>query len=112
MVKEFEEKRGDREVENLFSILEKVTEVKDTEFEKIKKASDLSLPRINTQFNVALDLFSDIAKNSQTFQESNSKKVLENRSKRNEEWNQFLNSYRNNKLISPKKEVEVSRDLK
>lgn len=34
-VKEFEEKRSDREVENVFKILEQVTELRDCEIDKV-----------------------------------------------------------------------------
>lgn len=38
-VREFEEKRSDREVENLFEILEKSTEIKDSQIDKLKHSS-------------------------------------------------------------------------
>lgn len=43
-VKEFEEKRGDREVEKLFEILEKSTEIKDSQVDKVKHSSANNLP--------------------------------------------------------------------
>jgi hypothetical protein len=36
-VKEFEEKRGDSEVENVFKVLEKVTELRDCEIDKVDR---------------------------------------------------------------------------
>ena len=40
-MKEFEEKRGDREVENVFKVLEKVTELRDCEVDKVCLSSKL-----------------------------------------------------------------------
>ena len=52
-VKEFEEKRGDREVENVFKILEKVTELKGGEIDKVKAQCDSTLPNLNARLLVA-----------------------------------------------------------
>lgn len=64
----FQEKRDDREVENLFSILEKVTEVKDTQIDKIVRAGDI-LPKLNEKLTEALVLFEDIENNSKERQQ-------------------------------------------
>ncbi|KAI8438240.1 hypothetical protein MSG28_010847 [Choristoneura fumiferana] len=63
MLKEFEERRGDREVENLFSILEKLTEIKDTQVDKIKKGSETALPVLNEKLDQALQLCEEVEKN-------------------------------------------------
>lgn len=41
------EKRGDREVENLFSILEIFTDIKDTQVDRIKRSAEAGLPVLN-----------------------------------------------------------------
>lgn len=53
----------------MFSILEKITEVKDNQIEKIKKTGEATLPVINANLNEALHLFNEIEKNSQKLQE-------------------------------------------
>ena len=52
-VKEFEGKRGDREVENVFKVLEKVTELKGGEIDKAKAQCDSTLPNLNARLLVA-----------------------------------------------------------
>ena len=48
-VKEFEEKRGDREVESVFKILETVTELDSGEIDKVKAQCDSTLPNLNAK---------------------------------------------------------------
>ena len=52
-LREFEEKRGDREVENVFKILEKVTELKGGEIDKVQAQCDSTLPNLNARLLVA-----------------------------------------------------------
>ena len=52
-VKEFEEKRGDREVESVFKILETVTELDSGEIDKVKAQCDSTLPNLNAKLLVA-----------------------------------------------------------
>ncbi|XP_053627454.1 biogenesis of lysosome-related organelles complex 1 subunit 5 isoform X2 [Cherax quadricarinatus] len=57
--KEFEEKRGDREVEQLFRSLELITEIKEGQIEKIVNSSDDNLPRTIADVQVALHMCED-----------------------------------------------------
>ncbi|KAL1464070.1 hypothetical protein WDU94_003752 [Cyamophila willieti] len=50
-VKEFEEKRGEREVEKLFEILEKSTEIRDSQIDKVKHSSETTLPELQEILN-------------------------------------------------------------
>uniref|UniRef100_A0A1B6DE80 Biogenesis of lysosome-related organelles complex 1 subunit 5 n=1 Tax=Clastoptera arizonana TaxID=38151 RepID=A0A1B6DE80_9HEMI len=54
-IEEFEEKRNDREVSRLFDVLEKVTEIRDTQLDKIKTLSSSKLPTLQTRLNLALE---------------------------------------------------------
>ncbi|KAL0851383.1 hypothetical protein ABMA28_007199 [Loxostege sticticalis] len=90
MLKEFEEKRGDREVENLFSILEKLTEIKDSQVEKINKSAENSLPVLSEKLEQALQLCENIEKDCLTIHEDSEQKRLEKREKRQKEWDQFI----------------------
>ncbi|KAL0901761.1 hypothetical protein ABMA27_006937 [Loxostege sticticalis] len=90
MLKEFEEKRGDREVENLFSILEKLTEIKDSQVEKINKSAENSLPVLSEKLEQALQLCENIEKDYLTIHEDSERKRLEKREKRQKEWDQFI----------------------
>ncbi|CAK1544555.1 unnamed protein product [Leptosia nina] len=90
MLKEFEEKRGDREVENLFSILEDITEIKDTQVDKISRISTTGLPVLKEKLQQALDLTEIIDKDYKEIEKESEKKRLENKEKRKEEWDQFI----------------------
>nr|XP_037278058.1 biogenesis of lysosome-related organelles complex 1 subunit 5-like isoform X2 [Rhipicephalus microplus] len=55
-VKEFEEKRGDREVQKLFEMLEDVTEVRETQIDRACRASDQGLCSLAGNLEVALSM--------------------------------------------------------
>ncbi|CAH0724681.1 unnamed protein product, partial [Brenthis ino] len=90
MLKEFEEKRGDREVENLFAILENLTDIKDTQVEKIIKSSNTALPVLGEKLNQALKLSEEIEKEYLEVQKAYKQKVAENRERRQKDWDQFI----------------------
>lgn len=52
-VKEFEETRGDREVERTFKILERVTELKDCEIDKLKAQCESTVPSVQESLKAA-----------------------------------------------------------
>ena len=59
-MKEFEEKRGDREVESVFKVLERVTELNGGEIDKVKAQCDSTLPNLNARLIAANSLCSKI----------------------------------------------------
>lgn len=65
--KEFEEKRGDREVEQLFRSLELITEIKEGQIEKIVGSSDDNLPRTIADIQVALHMCEDTVDTEKQF---------------------------------------------
>ncbi|XP_022117400.1 biogenesis of lysosome-related organelles complex 1 subunit 5 [Pieris rapae] len=90
LLKEFEEKRGDREVENLFNILENITDIKDTQVDKIHRIGSTALPVLSEKLQQALLLTDDIEKVYTDKQKDCAKKRLENKEKRKIEWDQFI----------------------
>ncbi|CAB3240349.1 unnamed protein product [Arctia plantaginis] len=90
MLKEFEEKRGDREVENLFAILEKLTDIKDSQVEKIKKSGEAGLPILAEKLEQALQLCEEVEKGYLDHHQVNEEKRQENHEKRQKEWDQFI----------------------
>ncbi|KAJ8736518.1 hypothetical protein PYW08_007174 [Mythimna loreyi] len=90
MLKEFEEKRGDREVENLFAILEKLTDIKDSQAEKIIKAGETGLPVLKEKLQQALLLSEEVEKNYLESHKAYEQRRLELREKRQNEWDQFI----------------------
>ncbi|XP_026320121.1 biogenesis of lysosome-related organelles complex 1 subunit 5 isoform X2 [Hyposmocoma kahamanoa] len=90
MEKEFEEKRGDREVENLFSILEKFTDIKDTQVDHIKKSAGTGIPVLNEKLTQLQLLCINSDKEYLEFHEICKQKRAENQEKRRQEWDQFI----------------------
>ncbi|XP_068626962.1 biogenesis of lysosome-related organelles complex 1 subunit 5 [Battus philenor] len=90
MLKEFEDKRGDREVENLFSIIENYTDVKDTHADKIVKAGAIVLPLLNEKLEQSLKLIGEIEKDYSDIQKVCNEKRSENQEKRQKEWDNFI----------------------
>ena len=67
-MKEFEAKRGDQEVENLFKTLEVTTELQSTEVNKLTTTCDEQFPTVNANLLVAQSMCNKIldqAKNSE-----------------------------------------------
>ncbi|XP_075237297.1 biogenesis of lysosome-related organelles complex 1 subunit 5-like isoform X2 [Lycorma delicatula] len=86
-LQEFEEKRSDREVQRLFEILEKVSEVRDSKIDRIKSATN-SLPDLQTQIDLAVSRCETIIQNQNKY---NSDLALEaKREIRKAEWEAFL----------------------
>jgi len=56
---DFEEKRNDREVDNLFRSLELITEIKEVQIEQIVNATDQHIPRTIADLQVALHMLQD-----------------------------------------------------
>lgn len=56
-------------MENLFSILEKLTEIKDSQVEKINKSAENSLPVLSEKLEQALQLCENIEKDYLTIHE-------------------------------------------
>lgn len=90
MLKEFEEKRGDREVENLFTILETLTEIKDSEADRIQRNGKKALPVLSEKLDQALLLCEEVEKDYLNIQEVSAKKRAEYHDKRQKEWDQFI----------------------
>ncbi|KAM3967566.1 biogenesis of lysosome-related organelles complex 1 subunit 5 [Aphomia sociella] len=90
MVKEFEEKRGDREVENLFSILEKITDIKDSQVDRIRRSGETTLPILNEKLEQVLQLCDEVEQEYLHLQKEREQKLIVNREKRQKEWDQFI----------------------
>merc|ERR1711915_1114139 len=79
---EFEERRSDREVENLFRSLELTTEIKEAQIAKVVECSDANLPRTIADIQVALRMCYDTLKVEQKF--DNDELLMKKRNERNE----------------------------
>lgn len=60
-----QEKRQDREVERLFVVLERVTEIRDTQVDRLKQSSNAFLPTLNTNLDAALNMCNRMIKSEE-----------------------------------------------
>ncbi|KAH0554017.1 biogenesis of lysosome-related organelles complex 1 subunit 5 [Cotesia typhae] len=88
-VREFEEKRGDREVERLFKILEYSTELEQNQIDRAEQLGDCHLPSLKANADVALTMCERIIQRENKF--NTDSKIAENRELRKEEWKKFIN---------------------
>ncbi|XP_015905437.2 biogenesis of lysosome-related organelles complex 1 subunit 5 [Parasteatoda tepidariorum] len=92
-LKEFEEKRKEREVRRMFEMLEIVTEIKETQIEKGVKLGDMHLCNLTGHFEVALRMCNNIVER----EDSNKKKDFldRRREQRKKEWIAFVDDIQN-----------------
>nr|XP_040565159.1 biogenesis of lysosome-related organelles complex 1 subunit 5-like isoform X2 [Lepeophtheirus salmonis] len=87
-IKEFEEKREDREVHNLFNVLEKVTELRESEIDKIITQCDGIFPNLSANLLVAQSMSNKILDQGRTRE---IEQALENsKDTREKEWTSFM----------------------
>lgn len=89
-MKEFEEKRADREVERLFQILERATEIKETQLDRVKLASDVHLPTLNANLEVAVRMCNRILEKEEEHQSDTT--LIAKRELRKAEWESFIDN--------------------
>lgn len=107
-LKEFEEKRSDREVQRLFEILEKVSEIRDSKIDRLKNATE-SLADLQTQLDSAVNKCNSIISYQVNY---NSDLALEaKREIRKAEWEAFIvdmdEKYKKVDLTFEEKEKEL-----
>ncbi|XP_033333016.1 biogenesis of lysosome-related organelles complex 1 subunit 5 isoform X1 [Megalopta genalis] len=85
----FKEKRGDREVERLFKILEYSTELKENQLDRTEQLGDCHLPSLKANVDVALSMCERVLQREQDFDID--KTLEDNRKIRKLEWEKFVN---------------------
>ncbi|XP_076238859.1 biogenesis of lysosome-related organelles complex 1 subunit 5 [Calliopsis andreniformis] len=88
-LREFQERRGDREVERLFKILEYSTELKENQLDRTEQLGDCHLPSLKANVDVALSMCEKVLQREQDF--DSDKALQENRELRKLEWERFVN---------------------
>ncbi|XP_033333017.1 biogenesis of lysosome-related organelles complex 1 subunit 5 isoform X2 [Megalopta genalis] len=88
-LREFQEKRGDREVERLFKILEYSTELKENQLDRTEQLGDCHLPSLKANVDVALSMCERVLQREQDFDID--KTLEDNRKIRKLEWEKFVN---------------------
>ncbi|GBM06243.1 hypothetical protein AVEN_269639-1 [Araneus ventricosus] len=96
ILREFEEKRKEREVQQMFEMLEMVTEIKETQIEKAVKLGDMHLCNLTGHFEVALRMCNNIVER----EESDKKKLYldQRREQRKKEWIAFVDDIQNKNI--------------
>lgn len=87
-IKEFEEKRNDREVQRLFEILENVTEIRETQIDRICRNSDQKLCNLTGNLEVALSMCNKILEAEDKINVAED--LSERRKQRQCEWEKFM----------------------
>ncbi|KAF3422875.1 hypothetical protein E2986_01144 [Frieseomelitta varia] len=88
-LREFQEKRDDREVERLFKILEYSTELKESQLDRAEQLGDCHLPSLKANVDVALSMCERVLQREQDFDSDIA--LQENREIRKLEWEKFVN---------------------
>ncbi|XP_050519430.1 biogenesis of lysosome-related organelles complex 1 subunit 5 isoform X2 [Diabrotica virgifera virgifera] len=83
----FEQRRKDKEVDNLFKAIEEITEIKDTEIEKLKQAEKLT-DKINDNLEEALRICDKFSELEETYKQSTP--LEQSRNKRKLDWDKFM----------------------
>ncbi|KAG5325173.1 BL1S5 protein, partial [Pseudoatta argentina] len=91
-LREFQEKRSDREVERLFKILEYTTELKESQLDRTEQLGDCHLPSLKANVDVALSMCNRVLQREENF---DSDVLSENRLLRKKEWERFINDMSN-----------------
>ncbi|CAG0917428.1 unnamed protein product [Notodromas monacha] len=87
-LQEFEEARGDREVEKIFSVVERATEIHQEQVQKAYELCEKKIPSLAGRLDVGLLMCSQIAERETRMQAD---VILENnREARRQEWEMFL----------------------
>ncbi|CAG9855129.1 unnamed protein product [Phyllotreta striolata] len=87
ILREFEEKRKDEEVDNLFKTIECITEIKDTEIEQFKQAGK-QLEHINERLDQVLCLSDKFCELEEKYKQDNT--LEDNRKGRKVVWDKFM----------------------
>ncbi|KAG6801292.1 biogenesis of lysosome-related organelles complex 1 subunit 5 [Apis cerana] len=88
-LREFQEKRDDREVERLFKILEYSTDLKESQLDRTEQLGDCHLPSLKANVDVALSMCERVLQKEQDFDSDVA--LQANREARKVEWEKFVN---------------------
>ncbi|KAL0107858.1 hypothetical protein PUN28_014847 [Cardiocondyla obscurior] len=89
LLREFQDKRSDREAERLFKILEYTTELKENQLDRTEQLGDCHLPSLKANVDVALSMCNRVLQKEEDFDTENT--LSENRLLRKREWEKFIN---------------------
>lgn len=87
---ELQDSRQDREVDRLFRILERVTELKDSEINKSKSLADIHIPKLSAELQVAESIADKLLNKRLKSEEDITKQLEKKRQDRTQEWDTFV----------------------
>lgn len=90
-----QESRKDREVDRLFKILERVTELKDTEISKAKSLADIHIPKLSAELQVAESIADTLLEKRLKAETEISFQLEKKRQDRTIEWDKFVHDMTN-----------------
>ncbi|XP_012284858.1 biogenesis of lysosome-related organelles complex 1 subunit 5 [Orussus abietinus] len=88
-LREFQDKRNDREVQHLFKILEFSTELGQNQLDRVEQLGDCHLPSLKANVDVALSMCERVLQREEEFDSET--KLNEKRELRKAEWQKFIN---------------------
>ncbi|XP_076361330.1 biogenesis of lysosome-related organelles complex 1 subunit 5 [Tachypleus tridentatus] len=111
-LKEFEEKRNDREIEQLFEILENVTEIRETQLDKAQRQGDTRLCNLTGNLEVALQMCSKIVEREEETSDRvrRTADILEREERK--EWEAFLKDIQDKNNLVDQAFVEKENELR
>lgn len=89
-LREYEQLRNDIEVEYLFSLLEKVTESKGTQIDRLKEGVDTLHTSVDLTLKASLDICNKIIDLEDTYKQDPALDIA--KQSRNLEWNKFVDN--------------------
>lgn len=91
----YQESRCDREVDRLFKILERVTELKDSEITKSKALADIHIPKLSAELQVAESIADTLLSKRLKAEEEITNQLEKKRQHRTVEWDTFVHDMTN-----------------
>lgn len=91
----FQESRRDREVDRLFKILERVTEIKDTETNKCQSLADIHIPKLSAELQVAESIADTLLAKRLKAEADITAQLEKKRHDRTIEWDTFVHDMTN-----------------
>ncbi|EEB20463.1 conserved hypothetical protein [Pediculus humanus corporis] len=88
ILQEFEEKRGNKEVERLFAILQNITEIKYNQIDSIKLKADENLETLQNKIDDSLVVCNTILQEEEQYRTDTT--ILKNKERRKAEWDVFI----------------------
>ena len=82
-------------MDRLFKILERVTELKDTEVPKVKSLADIHLTKLSAELQVAESISDKLLKKADSLEKASSVRLEQRRAERAQEWDTFVHEMTN-----------------